>query len=251
MPDHSLAATLTRPEVISLWVQAMLTFAILSFLIKDNPLYKFAEHVFVGISAGYGVIIVWQQAVLPILLYRIFPQLGGDPTVHPDYWVIIPGVLGLLMVSRFIPKYAWLSRWPIAFVVGISAGASIPVVVQANILEQVYGTIHPLLQHRPWVLTDHPGALDLSLAALLGTFNALVLLLGVICVLSYFYFSQEHKRLLGVSSRLGVWFLMIAFGAGFGNTVMARISLLVGRVEFLLDEWWPVVKGALVHLLGR
>ncbi|MBU0610211.1 MAG: hypothetical protein KKI08_20170, partial [Armatimonadetes bacterium] len=149
------------------------------------------------------------------------------------------------------PKYAWLSRWPIAFVVGVAAGSSIPVVVQANILEQMYGTIQPLIYHRPLVLTDAPGALDLSFGAMFAVFNGLVLVLGVICVLSYFYFSQEHKRLLGVSSRLGIWFLMIAFGAGFGNTVMARISLLVGRVQFLLYDWWPVVKTGLADLLHR
>ena len=251
MPAHGAADVLTSPEVISLWVQALLTFAILSFLIKDNPFYKFAEHVFVGISAGYGIIIVWHEAVLPILLYRIFPQLGGDPTVHPDYWVIIPGILGLLMVSRFIPRYGWLSRWPIAFVVGVTAGSSIPVVVQANILEQMHGTIRPLLYHRPLVLTHAPGALDLSAGAAFAVFNALVLVLGVICVLSYFYFSQEHKRLLGASSRLGVWFLMIAFGAGFGNTVMARISLLIGRVQFLFYDWWPAVVEGVRHLVTK
>jgi hypothetical protein len=251
MPGHGAAELLTRPEVVSLWLQAVLTFAILSFLIKDNAFYKFAEHIFVGISAGYGVIVVWHEAVLPILLYRIFPHLGGDPTALPDYWVIIPGVLGLLMVSRFVPKYTWLSRWPIAFVVGVTAGSSIPVVVQANILEQISGTIRPLLYHRPLVLVDHPGALDLSFGAMFAVFNGLILVLGVICVLSYFYFSHEHKRLLGVSSRLGIWFLMVAFGAGFGNTVMARISLLVGRVQFLLYDWWPVVRDGLVNLLHR
>jgi hypothetical protein len=251
MPDGGAAAVLTSPEVIGLWLQAVLTFAILSFLIKDNAFYKIAEHIFVGISAGYGVVVVWHEAVLPILLYRIFPQLGGDPTVPPDYWVIVPGVLGLLMVSRFIPKYAWLSRWPIAFVVGVTAGSSIPVVVQANILEQVSGTIRPLLYHRPWVLTHNPGGLDLSAGAMFAVFNGLILILGVICVQSYFYFSHEHKRLLGVSSRLGIWFLMIAFGAGFGNTVMARISLLVGRVQFLLGEWWPVVREGFAQLLQK
>lgn len=251
MPGHDAVATLTSPQVIGLWLQAVLTFAILSFLIKDNAFYKFAEHVFVGISAGYGVVVVWHQAVLPILLYRIFPHLGGDPTLHPDYWVIVPGVLGLLMVSRFIPKYAWLSRWPIAFVVGVTAGSSIPVVVQANILEQVSGTIRPLIYHRPLVLLDHPGAVDFSWQAMFGAFNGVILILGVVCVLSYFYFSREHKHVLAVSSRLGIWFLMVAFGAGFGNTVMARISLLVGRVQFLLYEWWPVVQRALADMVHR
>src|SRR5664280_270694 len=117
MPSGTLEA-LSSPQVIGLWLQAVLTFAILTFLIADNPLYKLAEHIFVGVSAGYGVVLVWHEAVLPILLYRIFPHLSGEHA-NPNYWVIVPGVLGLMMIARFIPKYAWLSRWPIAFVVGV------------------------------------------------------------------------------------------------------------------------------------
>jgi hypothetical protein len=30
---------------------------------------------------------------------------------------------------------------------------------------------------------------------------------------------------------------MVAFGAAFGYTVMARISLLIGRMQFLLGDW--------------
>lgn len=244
-------ATLSSPEVVGLWLQAVLTFAILSFLIKDNGFYKLAEHIFVGISAGYGVVVVWHEAVLPIMLYRIFPALGGDATATPNYWVIIPVILGLLIIARFIPRFAWLSRWPLAFVVGVTAGSTIPVVVQANILEQMSGTIRPLAYRLPLVLAHHPGALDLSPLAVFTVFNNLVLIIGVICVLSYFYFSHEHKRLLGVSSRMGVWFLMIAFGAGFGNTVMARISLLIGRVQFLLYDWWPIVKEGVVNIFQK
>lgn len=248
MPSGTIEA-LGSPQVIGLWLQAVLTFAILSFLIADNPLYKLAEHIFVGVSAGYGVVLVWHEAVLPILLYRIFPHLGGGEQANPNYWVIVPGVLGLMMMARFIPKYAWLSRWPIAFVVGVTTGASIPVVVQASILEQIHGTIQPLLFHRACVLSTNPAALDCSPLALFTVFNSFLLILGVICTLSYFYFSLEHKKVLGTTSRIGVWFLMVAFGAGFGNTVMARISLLIGRVQFLLYDWWPVAQRGLNHLL--
>lgn len=249
MLPSSTADVLTRPEVIGLWLQAVLTFAILSFLIADNPFYKLAEHVFVGMSAGYGVVIVWHQALLPIILYRLAPGLGAAEQAPANYWVLVPTVLGLMMVARFVPRYAWLSRWPIAFVVGVYTGAIIPATVQTSILGQMHATIAPLLFHRPFVLLDHPGVLDWSPPALFTAFNRLLLVLGVICTLSYFYFSHEHKRLLGVTSRIGVWFLMVAFGAGFGNTVMARISLLIGRVQFLLDRWWPMVEKSVGELL--
>jgi hypothetical protein len=87
-----------------------------------------------------------------------------------------------------------------------------------------------------WALGDTDWAAALS---------ALVVLVGVITTLTYFYFSRPHRGLLGVSSRIGILFLMVAFGASFGNTVMARVSLLIGRVEFLLYDWLPVASSYL------
>jgi len=217
------------PQLIGLWLQALLTFAILSFLIGDNPVYKFAEHLFVGLSAGYGVVIVHKQAVLPLLIFKLFPGLAGNTEVAPDYWVIIPGILGIMIITRFIPKWDWLSRYPIGFTVGLYAGAAIPMVVQANLLEQGYATMKPII-----ALGDVTWGV---------AFSSLVVLVGVICTLSYFYFSRPHEGKFGVVSKIGTWFLMITFGAGFGNTVMARLSLLIGRVEFLLYDWLGLPGG--------
>ena len=36
-------------------------------------------------------------------------------------------------------------------------------------------------------------------------------------------------------SRVGIYFLMIKFGASFGFAVMGRISLLIGRFEELIE----------------
>ena len=53
----------------------------------------------------------------------------------------------------------------------------------------------------------------------------------------YWARDREHKGALGVASKIGVYFLMVGFGAGYGYTVMSRISLLIGRYQFLLDNW--------------
>lgn len=67
--------------------------------------------------------------------------------------------------------------------------------------------------------------------------NSLLIALGVFTSLFYFFFSVEQKGVLGGVSRVGIWFLMVAFGASFGYTVMARISLLIGRLQFLFGDW--------------
>jgi hypothetical protein len=147
------------------------------------------------------------------------------------YAFIIPLILGLMIFGRFFRGWQWLSRWPIAFMVGFGAGASIPVTFQASILEQAHGTVEPFLAG---------GAAPTSPADIAG---AWALAVGVLTTLTYFYFSAPHRAWLGRSSRLGVWFLMIAFGVGFGNTVMARVALLIGRMQFLLYDWLPLWTG--------
>jgi len=67
--------------------------------------------------------------------------------------------------------------------------------------------------------------------------SAIVVLLGVVCTLCYFYFSREHKGVLGSSARMGTWFLMVFFGTTFGYTVMSRMSTFIGRMEFLLSDF--------------
>jgi hypothetical protein len=36
-------------------------------------------------------------------------------------------------------------------------------------------------------------------------------------------------------SKIGIYFLMIKFGASFGFAVMGRISLLIGQMNYLID----------------
>jgi hypothetical protein len=69
-----------------------------------------------------------------------------------------------------------------------------------------------------------------------------IIFIGVLCTISYFYFSKEHKGVIGVTSRVGVVFVMIGFGAAFGYTVMARISLLIGKLQFLLGDWLGIIQ---------
>jgi len=243
VPDAVPAPDALPPlaQLLGLWVAAFLTLAIFSFLYGDNPLYKLAEHIFVGVSAGYGVVIVYYEAFLSDLINPLFrPEKASLD--HPNYWLLIPGILGLMILGRFIPRYDWLSRWPIAFVIGLGAGATIPSTMQADIIIQLRETIAPL-----WA--PAPGQ-SLALAAWVS-FSRLVLAAGVICTLSYFYFSLPHRGALALTSRVGVGFLMVAFGAGFGNTVMARLSLLIGRVQFIRYDWWPTVGPLLRRILDH
>ncbi len=203
-------------EVIGVWLAAGLTLFIFSFLYKDNPFYKFAEHLYVGISAGYWTSLEYHNVFRPNL---------WDPLIRGDLTLLIPFALGVLLFTRFTNKFFWFSRWAMALIIGIFAGIAI----------LGYGTGDLILQIRANILPLWTGNW-------LESFNNWLLVIGVLTALIYFFFSKEHKGAVGTGAKIGIWFLMISFGASFGYTVMSRMSLLIGRVYFLLGEWLKLIS---------
>jgi hypothetical protein len=219
----------TLANVFWFTLAAYLTLSIFSFLYKDNPFYRLAEHLIVGLSAGYWIAILWHTSLKDLWLYPLVDNsvalFSGDFRAVEIWRLslnVIPGVLGLFMFLRFFPKIGWLSRWPIAFYLAISAGVSLPLYLQSFTVEQMRASMIPLTGN-PWEIVCN-----------------LIVIAGTICGLAYFYFSMEHKGLVGGMAKFGVWVLMIGFGSTFGYTVMSRISLLIGRFRFLID-WCTLV----------
>ena len=201
---------------LGIWVAAALTFMIFSFLYRDNPVYKLGEHIFLGISLGYGwCLYYWNDIFTNAIAPLLYPEEG----MARNYYVIIPIVLGAFILLRMIPKLAWLSRYAFAFYVGGFAGLAVPNVIHGNFLPQLTATMGPLGPGWSAAITQ------------------VVLLVGVFTTIVYFFFSLEHRGVVGGVGRVGVLFIMVAFGAGFGYTVMARVSLLIGRFQFLLYDW--------------
>ncbi len=198
-------------------VAGVLTLAILSFLYRDNPVYKMAESLLIGVSIGYFLVITWSNTVMDLLIV---------PLTRNGRWsLVVPLLLGLMMFGRFHRKTSVLSRIPIAVLIGSGAGVAIPAMLEARTLKQVSATVSPLF--------TSSGLPDISI---------IVVLLGVLTTLSYFYFSREHKGVLGTSAVVGTYFLMIFFGTTFGYTVMSRMSTFIGRVEFLLSDFLHVTQ---------
>jgi len=202
---------------IGVIIAGILTLAIYTFLYKDNPIYRAAESLLIGLAMGYVLVIYWQTAFMD----RIFLPLLNEN----DWWVLIPLILGLPMFSRFSRKYSWLSRIPIALMIGAGAGVAIPAMLYARTLKQISASIAPLI-------TESGGF----------NFEALVVIVGLLSTLTYFYFSREHKGIIGKVAKLGTYFLMLFFGATFGYTVMSRMSTFIGRIDFLLSDFLHIIK---------
>uniref|UniRef100_A0A7C6AFI3 Uncharacterized protein n=1 Tax=candidate division WOR-3 bacterium TaxID=2052148 RepID=A0A7C6AFI3_UNCW3 len=203
---------------ILVWISSLLTLFIFSFIFRDNPFYRFAEHLFVGTSAGYFIALSYHNVVYPNLIVPLFKE--------GQFLYIIPLILGILYITRFIPQISWLVRIPIAFLLGWGSGVAIPAALQADVVKQIQGTMLTRSVFQRW---------DNGLWAT-------IILIGVVATLLFFFFSRERKGVIKPIANLGIIFIMLGFGASFGYTVMARISLLIGRFQFLLGDWLGIIK---------
>jgi hypothetical protein len=241
-------------EGFSLWLAGLLTVFILSFLYADNPFYRFAESVFIGVSAAYTMVQGFWNGIHEKLLMKVLPEawvwfvgivepdrqdtLAGEVQPLIDglswtgrLWYSVPAILGVLLLCRLVPKVSWLGRWPLAFIVGWAAGTNMVTYLTSDFIEQVNPSIASVLVFRDGALAFWP------------TVSAVVAVGGLLCALIYFFFSVEHKGVISGASRAGIWVLMITFGAAFGYTVMGRVALLVERMEFLFMDWTGLIAG--------
>ena len=193
-------------ETLGTWIAALGTLGLMSFAIKENPFYRFVEHVYVGIGAAHSVVLGWESlkttAITPIL-------------DNGEYIKLLPLIIGFLLYTRFVKGAMWMSRYPLAILVGIGTGLTIKGTIGAQIVDQVKATLLPLT-----------------------SINNIIIVFGLLSVLMFFYFTRKNtNQVFNVSSKVGRYVMMIAFGALFGNAVMGRMSLMIGRVQFLLGEW--------------
>ncbi len=259
-------------RTLGLWIAGFLTLAILSLLYKDNPFYRVAESLYVGIAAAYYMVSGFWAAIAPVALAELFPRAmkltvlpainldrallenqtsrfaglidydaAGDDGIRAAWWQLmdplfwIPVALAVMLLMRLAPRGHWMARWPLAFLIGMTAGVRMLGYLEADFVRQIDASLLPL-----WapVYEESGGRLTLSLSkTIYASTSNMIIVFGMLCALLYFFFSIEHKGLVGRASRAGVYVLMITFGAGFGYTVMGRIALLSERFKFILGDW--------------
>lgn len=189
------------------WVAGLITIAILSLVWKENPFYRSAEHLYVGVSAGHAVVMAYEN----VRDTAIQPMKSGQMV-----W-IIPVILGILLYARYT-KSSWVARYPVSVMVGIGTGVAVRGAIHGDFTQQIAATIK------------------------VGSVNDILLLLFVIASLSYFFFSRELRGPVSILPQSGRMVLMVAFGAAFGTTVMGRMALLIGRIQFVLGDWLGILK---------
>jgi hypothetical protein len=210
---------MTFVEEIGMWVAFVLTLMVYSYLLGDNPLYRLAEHLFIGSAVAYALVISYHSIIKP----RLISPLADDLT---ENWpLLIPLALGLLLLTKIKASLAWLGNVSIAFLFGVGSAVAIGGALFGSLLPQVKATVVSLNPaHYPERAWEH-------------IIDGLIVVLGTISVLLYFLFhiGGFKRGFVKTFAWLGRLIIMIAFGAIFANTVMSRITLLIGRFRFLLE----------------
>ncbi len=209
---------------LTIWLSALATLAIFSFLYKENRIYRFAEHALLGFGIGFSV----ATTITDILIPKWWtPMVSGWRTGHHGAFALglLAGGLGLMWYGIYHRKTVWMSR----VVMGLTIGAGAGLAFKAEINDKLPQIVASFKS--PYVPAAETTAFSNSL-------NNILFFFIVFTVLSYFFFSaRQTGRVWGTSTKLGRTFLMITFGVFFGNTIMTRMSVFIERVWFLLAQW--------------
>ncbi|TKJ30577.1 MAG: hypothetical protein CEE40_04410 [Chloroflexi bacterium B3_Chlor] len=213
-------------EVFTVWIAAILTLTVYSYLLADNPLYRLAEHLFVGSSVGYVAVVILHNILRP----RLLEPLAQDAGVSWPY--VIPLLLGLLLLTKARTSIAWLGNSSVAFLFGVGAALAIGGALLGSLLPQIQAS---------WVSISPATAGSVEAAV-----DNVCLAVGTIGTLAYFYFTMgsgggPRNALIRFWATVGKWVMLITFGAIFGNRIMGYVSLLIERAYFLLGDWLGLV----------
>lgn len=222
---------LTNPDavhVLVVWIGALCTMGIYSILYRENKVFRFFEHLFIGLATGYTVYTAWNDVLGP---------LWWTPMIKEGQWwwaFALPG--GLLFYAVYSRKHGWLSRLVFGFFFGAAAGQAFQGYA-AYYFPLAVSAMKVSLNNPPEA--HAPGAYGFT--PISAVLNNLLYLVIVVSVMTYFFFSFEQKHAaVRNTSKLGRYVLMFAFGAIFGSTIMARMSLLIGRLYFLIHDFAQV-----------
>src|SRR5215212_12088098 len=203
-------------ELISAFVGLILTLMIFSYLIGDNPLFRIAVYLFIGVSSGYAATVVVYDVLLPKL------SLLRTNDVNQLILAIIPLLFCISLLAKLSPRTSWIGNFAMAILVGVGAAAAVGGALLGTLMPQVQASID---------------AFDFRSAggganAVLKLVEGGVMFLGTVFTLASFHFSagraadgtpQRNTIIEGIAW-VGRVFLAITFGVLFAGVYMAALT---------------------------
>ncbi len=220
------------PDFVGTLAAALLTVMVLSYLIRDNPLFRVATYVFVGVAAGYAGALAWHSVLKPGL---VTPLLNRGLTGLADPLVVVPWVLVLLLLLKLSPETSSYGTLPLALMVGVGAATVVGGAVTGTLLPQSLAAMDTL---SPTAVSPQTGETGIERMV-----SVLILLTGTLSTLLYFRFTArrtpmgETRRgfLIRVAAAVGRGFIAVTFGVMYAGAVSATLIVFVERIQFLID----------------
>lgn len=217
------------PDHITGVISFLFTILVLSYLIGDNPLFRIAVYIFVGVSSGYIAAVVWWQVIVPRLIY---PLAYGSV---PEKAITAIPLLGAVMIlMKISPRLAGLARIAMAFLVGAGAAVIIAGALSGTLIPQISATINAF---------DMNAASARNISMVEVIFNGAFILAGTVFTLIYFHFGARPKAdgplsrlgLIEISAWIGRIFIGITLGTIFAGVYAAALTALIERISSLIN----------------
>jgi hypothetical protein len=205
-------------------ISFLLTVMVLTYLIGDNPAFRVAVYIFIGVSAGYAAAVAWHQVLYPRLVLPLFAGSLAERLL-----ALIPLVLGLLLLFKLSPRRANLGSPSMAFLVGVGAAVAVGGAVMGTLLPQTRASMNAL---------NLSGAGQYWLERLS---EGVVMLIGTITTLVYFHYGAkattsgpDRGKLIRGLGWVGQIFIAITFGLLFSGVFVAAMTALIERLNFIV-----------------
>lgn len=219
-------------EVLTGAISFLFTLLIFSYVIGDNPLFRAAVYIFVGISSGYiAVVAVW-QVIVPRLVSPLLSAFANGDVLNVQ--VLILGLTSLAGLMLVFPRQAGMGRIVLALLVGVGAAVTLTGALGGTLIPQVEGMIDAF---------DMNAAAARGIGSVEAVIGGVIVLLGTVLTLAYFHFGARQKpdgsmRRLGLIEALawgGRIFVGIALGAIFAGVYAAALTSLIERISSLIN----------------
>ena len=211
-------------ELISALVGLTLTLMVFSYLIGDNPLFRVAVYLFIGVASGYAATVVWHYVLVPKLFQ---PVLTFNPLA------IIPFIFGISLLAKLFPRISWMGSFAMAVLVGVGTAAAVGGALLGTLMPQAQAAIDGFD-----VLSGGSG-LEIASRLLQGV----IMLGGTVFTLASFHFSAgraadgipKRNRILEGIAWVGRIFIAITLGALFAGVYMSALTAMIERLGFILN----------------
>lgn len=207
-------------EMLSAFIGLILTLMAFSYLIGDNPLFRLAVYLFIGVASGYAAAVIVEDVLLA--KFRSLPL--SDPTQL--LIGLIPFFLAATLLAKLSPRLSWMGNFAMAVLVGVGAATAVGGALIGTLIPQAEASMEAL-----------------NSSSLFGLIEGGVMLTGTILTLAYFQFgakraadgSVKRSAILEALAWLGRIFIAVTFGVLFAGVYMAALTAMIERLSSMFN----------------